>query len=117
MKKPCDDDVSVDTIGQTLNILLGGQKVTYFQQNGKQYDVVLRGIDTQRANPSDVLNIRVRTKNGEMVPLSNFVDMEENVTPASLNHFNKLRSFTVSASLAPDYSLGEALGFLGKRLQ
>lgn len=110
--KAASSGVSVDTIGRTLNILLGGQQVTYFQQNGKQYDVVLRGIAEQRANPSDVLDIRVRTKKGEMVPLSNFVDMVENVTPASLNHFNKLRSFTISASLAPDYSLGEALNFL-----
>ncbi len=115
-EKAASSGVSVDTIGKTLNILLGGQQVTYFQQNGKQYDVVLRGIDSQRANPSDVLNIRVRTKNGEMVALSNFVEVTENVTPASLNHFNKLRSFTLSASLAPDYSLGESLAFLEKTL-
>lgn len=114
--KAAASGVSVDTVGQTLNILLGGQQVTYFQQNGKQYDVVLRGIDSQRTNPSDILNIRVRTKNGEMVALSNFVDLTEGVTPASLNHFNKLRSFTLSASLAPDYSLGEALKFLEKTL-
>lgn len=108
--------ISVDTIGRTLNILLGGQQITYFQQNGKQYDVVLRSIDSQRKNPSDVLNIRIRAKNGEMVPLSNFVEMTEGVTPASLNHFNKLRSFTLSASLAPGYSLGEALKFLEQSL-
>jgi multidrug efflux pump len=114
--KAASSGVSVDTIGKTLNILLGGQQITYFQQNGKQYDVVLRGIETQRFNPSDILNIRVKTKNNEMVALSNFVEVTENVTPASLNHFNKLRSFTLSASLAPDYSLGEALQYLEKSL-
>ncbi len=115
--KAASSGVSVDTIGQTLNILLGGQQITYYQQNGKQYDVMLRSVASQRENPSDILNIRVRTKNGEMVALSNFVELTENITPASLNHFNKLRSFTLSASLAPNYSLGEGLQFLEKSLE
>ena len=47
-----------------------------------------------------------------MVPLSNLVTVRETVAPRELNHFNKLRSATITANLAPGYSLGEALTFL-----
>jgi multidrug efflux pump len=47
-----------------------------------------------------------------MVPLSNLVKFAEGVAPRELNHFNKLRSATLNATLAPGYSLGEALQFL-----
>ena len=47
-----------------------------------------------------------------MVPLSNLVTIQETVAPKELNHFNKLRSATITATLAPGYTLGEALAFL-----
>jgi len=92
--------------------MLGGRQVTRFKQNGKQYDVIVKVGDAERARPDDLTQIFVRTRSGEMIPLSNLVEIRETVSPRELNHFNKLRSATISATLAPGYTLGEALEFL-----
>lgn len=106
--------VSVDTIGNTLSNLLGDNSIARFQKNGKQYDIVIQAGSDLRQRPEDILDFQLRTKNGEMVPLSNYVKVQETVAPVSLNHFNKLRSVTLTAHLAPGYSLKEALSYLQK---
>ena len=109
--------IDVETIGRTLESMLGGRQVTRFKQNGKQYDVVVQVDDVDRTNPQDITSIYVRARSGEMVPLSNLVQVHETVSPKELNHFNKLRSATLTATLAPGYTLGEAVQFLSAEAQ
>jgi multidrug efflux pump len=109
--------IDVETIGRTMETMLGGRQVTRFKQNGKQYDVVVQVDDVDRTNPQDITSIYVRARSGEMVPLSNLVQVHETVSPKELNHFNKLRSATLTATLAPGYTLGEAVEFLTAEAQ
>jgi multidrug efflux pump len=111
-EKAANLGIEVDTIGRTLETMLGGRQVTRFKQNGKQYDVVVQLAEADRARPGDLTQIFVRARGGEMVPLSNLVEVRETVAPRELNHFNKLRSATITATLAPGYVLGDALAFL-----
>ena len=92
--------------------MLGGRQVTRFKRDGKQYDVMVQLKDVDRTNPDDLREIFVRGQDGSMVALSNLVRIEETVAPKELNHFNKLRAATLTATLAPGYSMGEALAFL-----
>ncbi|MBK3735851.1 MMPL family transporter [Azospirillum brasilense] len=122
--KAADLGVDVETVGRTLETLLGGRQVTRFKKEGKQYDVVVQVGDVDRRNPDDIASIYVRgtptmaaeagvaTSTGAMISLANLVRIEERVAPKELNHFNKLRSVTITATLAPGTSLGEALGYL-----
>src|SRR5690606_35743396 len=107
--KLADVDVDVSTVGRTLETMLGGRQVTRFKQDGEQYDVMVRVSPGERSTPGDIENIYVRARDGQMVQLSNLVDVNETVSPQSLNHFNRLRAAIVSAQLAPGYSMGEAL--------
>lgn len=107
-----DAGVDVATVGRTLETLLGGRQITRYEQAGKQYDVIVQVEDDERRTPGDINNIYVRGKTGEMVQLSNLVTVEEMVAPNSLNRFNQLRAATISANLAPGFSMGEALAFL-----
>jgi len=111
-EKAADLGIDVETIGRTLETMLGGRQVTRFKQNGKQYDVVVQVAEVDRSSPRDLTAIYVRARSGAMVPLSNLVTVHETVAPKELNHFNKLRSATITATLAPGYTLGEALAFL-----
>ncbi len=47
-----------------------------------------------------------------MIPMNNIISVQERVAPKELNHFNKLRSATITATLAPGYTLGDALAFM-----
>jgi multidrug efflux pump len=104
--------LEVDTVGRTLETLLGGRQVTRFKQNGKQYDVIVQVADLDRRNPDDLASIYVRNAHGVMVPMNNIIKVTEEVAPKELNHFNKLRSATLTATLAPGYTLGDALAYL-----
>jgi len=107
--KLADIGVAVDTIGRTLETMLGGRQVTRFKKDGEQYDVIVQVSDADRRSPTGISDIYVRGKNNEMVQLSNLVIVREGVAPKNLNHFNRIRSATITATLAPGYPLGDAL--------
>jgi multidrug efflux pump len=107
--KLADVGVDVDTVGRTLETMLGGRQVTRYQDTGEQYDVIVQVKKQDRADPTDISDIYVRTQAGGMVQLSNFLTVSESVSPQSLNHFNRLRAVKVQASVAPGYALGEVL--------
>jgi multidrug efflux pump len=105
--------VSVQNVGRTLAAMMSEQRITTFVQDGEEYDVVLQAREDQRASASDLSNIYVRSEtSGQLVPLSNLIYLEETAGAGTLNRHNRLRSVTISASLAPGYTLGEALDFL-----
>ena len=105
--------LDVATIGRAIETMLGGREVTRFTQNGEQYDVIVQATELERATPDQLGRFFVRAPAGDLIPLSAIVDVEETVTPRDRNHFNRARSVTVTANLAPGYSLGEDLEFLG----
>ncbi len=107
--KLSDVGVAVDTVGRTLETMLGGRQVTRFKKDGEQYDVIVQVAPVDRSSPADISDAYVRARDGGMVQLSNLVDVRENVAPQSLNHFNRLRAVKVTATLAPGYAIGDAL--------
>ncbi len=107
--KMADIAVNVDTVGRTIETLLGGRQVTRFKKDGEQYDVIVWAGSGERASPEDISDMYVRGRNGEMVQLANLVDVREGVSPQSLNHFNRLRAVKITGTLAPGYTLEEAL--------
>ena len=106
--------VSVDSIGRTLESMLGGRQVTRFKREGKQYDVIVQLADRERTDPTDLTAITVRGKDGQLVQLSNLVQLHETVAPKELNHFNRQRAALISANVTPGYTLGQALEFMDK---
>ncbi len=111
-EKAADLGIPIDTIGRTLETLLGGRQVTRFKLQGDQYDVIVKVDSTGRNTPRDLAQIYMRGRDGAMVELANLISYTEAVAPRELNHFDKLRAMTLTANLAPGYSLGEALNFL-----
>jgi multidrug efflux pump len=107
--KTAASDVDIDTVGRTLETLLGGRQVTRYKNDGEQYDVIVKVSDELRTRPEDMLDIYIRNNQGDMLKLANLLSIRETVAPRELNHFNQLRSAEISATLAPGFTLGEAL--------
>jgi multidrug efflux pump len=107
-----DLGVPARDIATTLQTLLGGQDVSRFTSDNKLYDVILRLDPSDRATPADITGLQVRGRDGTRVPLDAVTRVEERVGPRQLNHFNRVRSFTLSASMAPGFTLGQALDSL-----
>jgi multidrug efflux pump len=111
-ERAADLGVSVDTVARTVETMLGGRVVTRFQRDADQFDVLVQTEARDRATPEAIDRLFVRGRNDQMVPLSQLVKVREVVTPRELNHFNQRRSVTITANLAPDYTLGEALQYM-----
>jgi multidrug efflux pump len=101
--------VSTRDIGQTLQYALSGQRMGYFYMNGKQYQILGEINRQQRNTPIDLRTIYIKNLNGQMIQMDNLVRLEESVAPPQLYRYNRFNSATVSAGLAPGYSLGEGL--------
>jgi multidrug efflux pump len=107
--KLSDLGIPVQTVGLTLQSMLGGRQVTRFKKDGEQYDVIVQVAPRDRSRPNDISDIYVRGRDGSMVQLSNVLNVAEGVSPQSLNHFQRLRSVSITGQIAPGYTLGEAL--------
>ncbi|WP_136415191.1 efflux RND transporter permease subunit [Herbaspirillum sp. ST 5-3] len=115
--KAADAGVQIETVGRTLETMLGGRNVTRFKKDGDQYDVVVQIQNGERDAPDDINNIFVRglSKTGgldQMIPLSSLLKVRETVAPRELNHFGQRRAVIISANLANGYTQGEAIEFM-----
>ncbi len=105
--------VTIGSIGRTLETMLGSRQVTTFIENGEEYDVVLEGERDRQRTPASLENIYVRsTRSGELIPLSNVVELREFADSSTLNRFNRVRAITIEANLADNLTLGQALDHL-----
>ncbi|HQW82384.1 MAG TPA: efflux RND transporter permease subunit [Pseudomonadota bacterium] len=106
--------VSLADIGRTLETMMGSRRVTTYVEDGEEYDVILQAERDDRAAPSDLRNLYVRARSGELIPLGSVVSLSELAEPGSLNRFNRLRAITVSAAIAPGYTLGQAIEWISR---
>lgn len=111
-QRAADLGVSVGDIGSTLESMMGSRRVTTFVRGGEEYDVIVQASKALRASPADLAAIQVRTRSGDLVPLSNLVTLKEIAEPGSLNRFNRLRAITIGMGLAPGYRMGDAITWL-----
>jgi len=107
--KATDMGINVSDISSTLQLVLSGGRYGYFLRNGKQYQVIGQVEREERTKPGDVSSLYIRNNTGSLVQLDNLVSIEENSSPSTLYHYNRFKSATVSAALAPGYSLGEGI--------
>jgi len=115
--RAADLGVSVQEIGRTLETMMGSRQVTTFVDNGEEYDVLMQADRERRSSPADLTNTYVRGSSGDLIPLSNLVTLSEIAEPGSFNRFNRLRAITLTASLAPGYTLGEAMDWAQQTAQ
>lgn len=101
--------VSTRDIGQTLQYALSGQRMGYFYMNGKQYQILGEINRQQRNKPVDLRTMYIKNSAGQMIQMDNLVKLEESVAPPQLYRYNRFNSATMSAGLAPGYSLGDGL--------
>lgn len=111
--RAADLGVSIEDIGRTLETMLGTKFVSTFDRGGQRYNVIMQGRPADRTSPSDLSRLFVRAgRGGEIVPLANLVKVTQEAGPPSLGRVDRLRAITVRASLAGDYTLGEAIEYM-----
>lgn len=113
-RKAAELGVSIQAVARTIETMFGARQVGTYAISGEEYAVLLQAREADRGTPADLTNIFVRASGGGLVPLSNFVEISERARPQSLAREDRVRAITITASLAPGYSLGEALAYLDR---
>ncbi|CAN5145049.1 efflux RND transporter permease subunit [soil metagenome] len=101
--------VSVQDISEIMQLALSNRRLGYFLKNGKQYQVLGQVARGNRDDPSDLRNFFVRNSRGENISLDNLVTITEETTPPTIYHFNRYKSATISAGLAPGKTVGDGI--------
>ncbi|HCR85870.1 MAG TPA: multidrug transporter AcrB [Alphaproteobacteria bacterium] len=113
--KLADLGINVGDAGRALETFLATRKLTRFKQDSEQYDAILAVDETKKLAPDDLDNIYLRSKSGELVPVSNLAEYEETVAPRDLNHFDRMRSIKITSNLSPNFSIAEAIEFMEEK--
>lgn len=107
--------ITMQNIGNTLAVLLGGNYVNRFSIYGQSYEVIPQVFRWNRADQEKIYNYYLRTNNGESVPLSTVIDIKDTVEANKLNHFQQLNSATLSGMMMPGKPISEGLDFLKQK--
>ena len=110
--KAKDLGVSTRSIGETLETLYGGKRITTFNRLGKEYPIIVQQYLSDRRNKEGISKIFVRSEtNGKLISLANLVSFKEEGTAKELSRYNRQRAITISANISENYTLIEAINF------
>ncbi len=107
-----DVGVSVDEVATTLNALVGGVRVGKYSTGGRRVDVRLKLLAAQRSRPEDMAKMKVRTRSGELVPLSSLITYREQPALQAITRKDRERAISVYANVAPGHAQDEAIRYV-----
>ncbi len=110
--KANDLGINMQTIGQTLALMVGGNYVNQFDFSGRAYQVIPQVPRGQRLDPEELQKYFVKTISGGLVPLSTVVSFSTRTDPNAYYHYNQLNSATLSGVPFPGVSMGDAVAFM-----
>lgn len=101
--------LSSNDIAQALALAFSGEmQISYYKEEGKEYAITMRAMDSRRISIEDLARVQVRNANGDLIFIEGLVEIEEGDTSTNITRFNRQRSITVA--LAPKESSGLSVG-------
>lgn len=107
-----DLEISADDVASTLQSLFASREISTYIDRGREYPVIVQAQEQDRAAPTDIENLFIRTGSGTLVPLDSVISITETAASAELRRFDRLPAITISAALTADYALGEAIAYM-----
>ncbi|ARB92234.1 efflux RND transporter permease subunit [Legionella longbeachae] len=101
--------LTMQDIGNLFGSALSEGYINYFNYAGRSYQVIPQVKRESRLNTDELLNYYIKTSSGASVPLSTVAELQRQIVPESLNHFQQLNSATISAVAFPGVTMGHAL--------
>lgn len=93
--------VNINDIAKMLYISYSSdEKLSSFEESGKEYDITFRLSDEKRLDESSIKSMFIRNKDSNLISLDALVDLNLTNAPSSINRFDRQRQITISASNA-----------------
>jgi multidrug efflux pump len=106
--------VSALEIANTLQLALSGRRLDYFLKDGKQYQIIAQVERDDMDDPADLGNLYVKSQSGHLIQLDNVIKVSEITNPPQIFHYNRFKSATFSASLAPGKTIGDGIDAMNR---
>ena len=107
--KAAQKKVVIEDVLSTLQTYLGSEYATNFIRFGQLYKVMVQSSPEYRAMPEDILKMYVKNKEGEMVPISEFVSITKTYGPEQVTRYNMYTSAMLTGEPAKGFSSGDAI--------
>src|SRR5208283_1210822 len=107
--------INMADVGTALATMLGGNYINLFSLYGRSHQVIPQAPREFRLTPDWLTRYQLRTRNGELAPLSSVATVSDEVQPNALTSFQQLNSATLSGVPFPGRTLGEAVDFLREK--
>ena len=101
--------VSVNDAMETLQSYVGSFYSSNFIRFGQMYKVMIQAAPEYRTSPESILSMYTKNDRGQMVPYSNFINLERVYGPEQLSRYNMFTSALISGDAADGYSSGDAI--------
>ena len=108
--------VNLQDVFDAMQIYLGSYYINDFNRFGRTYQVIAQADMEFRSKEADLLELKVKNKNGRMVPLGSMVQLKRSAGPERAMHYNAYRSADLSGQPAPGFSTGQAQNAIAKIL-
>jgi HAE1 family hydrophobic/amphiphilic exporter-1 len=106
--------ISIENAMNNLQTLIGSFYATNFIKYGQLYKVMVQADHKSRAMPEDILKLKVKNSDGEMIPYSAFSSIEKVYGPEQLTRYNMYLSAMLNGEAADGYSTGDAIEAIKK---
>ncbi len=110
-------NVDVDSLFTAMQAALGSYYINDFNRFGRVYQVMIQADAEYRTEPEDIMNVRIPTRDGAMVPLESFATISRITGPNNIPHYNIYNSIPINGGAAPGYSSGTAITVMERILQ
>ncbi len=101
--------VDIQTIGNTIDALIGGKRIGKYTQGGRRYDIRIRLIPSQRTQEEDIKKLWLWNNRNELAQLKDVVTISEKLTPLTITRRNRERAISIFANVASGKSQADAL--------
>jgi HAE1 family hydrophobic/amphiphilic exporter-1 len=106
--------INIDGLAAVMQAMLDGRSIGSVFVNDRAVDIKLVSTSNPINDPTDLENIFIKTGDARIVPLSAISTLEEKAIAPSLNREQKMRAVSITATLVPDFALGDALERAGE---
>ncbi|RAN75797.1 multidrug efflux RND transporter permease subunit [Bacillus sp. SRB_336] len=108
------EGVNLGDVYQTMQAYMGSLYVNDFNRFGRTYQVNVSADPAFRHTPQDILQLKTRNAQGQMVPLGSFVTVQQGAGPDRVQHYNGYPTAEINGGPAPGYSSGQAQAAMEK---
>ncbi|RJE73342.1 multidrug efflux protein [Pseudoalteromonas sp. MSK9-3] len=109
-----DLGLNLASVNEQLSVLMSNNFVNYFNKDGKAFRVIPIVGDSERYNPENILDMKIRTGDGELIPVSSFASLHTYTSPRVLGSFNQQESFRIFAGVLPHITKEQGLATVEK---